>query len=398
MKLNKILIAAVAVLVLTSACFAQTMQHGKSFYNPKPMNRFPNTKSGRLVLVGDFHTHTEWGHGGLSVEDRIMDAYNWGMDILAITEHGNIQGAVANTPADSKWLPKDAKHYTPIINDNGLVMPRQPMDLHKIAIPLAKKYGIIYFPGVETGIAGKEHIVAFNIPKDYKSDAYDHWLAEDPGQGEAVYYRDRFKELCSDGGFMIYVHPHYGYAREQVQWGVDNNYIRGVEVHNGSTSGPENKEWGATDGEVGWRWYGSFDYALKHNIGIYANTDAHGDKGPTFTLVLAKERTHESVMEACNELRTVGYFDNMLWGRERDVDDIVSACVDVEKIKLDSNLTMVRITNKSPMEMSVSVLDRDIVIPAYNNVLVRNETGKKNVTITFKNVWTSEKTRLIKRY
>ncbi|MBP5737579.1 MAG: hypothetical protein J6X38_00645, partial [Abditibacteriota bacterium] len=144
MKLNKILVAAVAVVALTSACFAQTMSHGKNFYNPKPINRFPNTKSGRLVLVGDFHTHTEWGHGGLTVEDRIMDAYNWGMDILAITEHGNIQGAVANTPADSKWLPKDAKHYTPIINDDGIVMPRQPMDLHKIAIPLAKKYGIIY--------------------------------------------------------------------------------------------------------------------------------------------------------------------------------------------------------------------------------------------------------------
>ncbi|MBP5717372.1 MAG: hypothetical protein J6X53_00125, partial [Abditibacteriota bacterium] len=89
MKLNKILVAAVAVVALTSACFAQTMSHGKSFYNPKPINRFPNTKSGRLVLVGDFHTHTEWGHGGLSVEDRIADAYNWGMDILAITEHGN---------------------------------------------------------------------------------------------------------------------------------------------------------------------------------------------------------------------------------------------------------------------------------------------------------------------
>jgi hypothetical protein len=103
-------------------------------------------------------------------------------------------------------------------------------------------------------------------------------------------------------------------------------------------------------------------------------------------------------MEACNELRTVGYFDNMLWGRERDVDDIISSCVEVEKIKLDDNLTMVRISNLSPMTMTMNVLDRDIELPPYNNVLVKNETGRDSFVITYKNIWTSSKTKLKKRY
>ncbi|MBP5093982.1 MAG: hypothetical protein J6332_08035, partial [Abditibacteriota bacterium] len=258
--------------------------------------------------------------------------------------------------------------------------------------------GLIYFNGVETGIAGKEHIVAFNIPEDYKSDAYDHWLAEDPGQGNAVYYRDRFKLLASDGGFILYPHPHYGYAREQVQWSVDNGLIKGIEVMNGSSDTPENEPWGATKGEAGWRWYDAFDYALEHNLGIFANTDAHGARGATFTLVLAEERTAEAVVKACNELRTVGYFDNMLWGRERDVDDIVSASVEVNKINLGGGNRVARISNLSPMTMSLSVLGRDIELPPYNNVLVKNETGRDSFVITYKNVWTSSKTKLKKRY
>ena len=399
MKLIKITAAAlVAFTALTGIAFAETIPLSEKFYNPKPINRFPDTKSGRKVLLGDFHTHTDWGHGGLTVEDRVLDSYNWGMDILAITEHGNIWGAVANTPADSKWLPKDADSATAIVERTLSTMNRQPMDLHKTAAPLAEKYGLIYFYGVETGIACKEHIVAFNIPKDYKSDAYDHWLAEDPGQGNAVYYRDRFKLLASDGGFILYPHPHYGYAREQVQWSVDNGLIKGIEVMNGSSDTPENEPWGATKGEAGWRWYGAFDYALKNNIGIFANTDAHGERGDTFTLVLAEERSAEAVVKACNELRTVAYFDNMLWGRERDIDDIISTSVEVSKTKIAKNLEMVRFANKSPMTMKINVLDRDIEVPPYNNVLVRNETGKKHFEITFKNVWISESAKFVKKY
>ena len=399
MKIIKIFAAAlIAAALVSGTAFCGTNPITEKTYSPKAINHFPDTKSGRKVLIGDFHCHTEWGHGGLTVPDRIMEAWAWGFDYLAITEHGNISGAVATTPADSKWLPKDAKSYTGVAGVEKGDMPRQPMESNRLAIPIAKKYGLLYFCGVESGIAGKEHTVAFNISKDYNSDAYDHWLAEDPGQGNAVWYRDRFKQFQDMGAFLIYPHPHYGYAREQMQWSVDHGLVRGIEVMNGSNSTKAIAATGATEGEAGYRWYEAFDYALEHNLGIYANTDAHGERGATFTLVLAKEKTKESVMEACNELRTVGYFDNMLWGRVRDVDDIISSCVEVEKIKLDSALTMVRISNLSPMTMSLSVLGRDIELPPYNNVLVKNETGRDSFVITYKNVWTSSKTKLKKRY
>ncbi|MBP5717370.1 MAG: hypothetical protein J6X53_00115, partial [Abditibacteriota bacterium] len=57
-----------------------------------------------------------------------------------------------------------------------------------------------------------------------------------------------------------------------------------------------------------------------------------------------------------------------------------------------------RISNLSPMTMSLSVLGRDIELPPYNNVLVKNETGRDSFVITYKNVWTSSKTKLKKRY
>ncbi len=400
MKIKNILISIFLTLT-AAAVFAQTVPLTDEFYAPKRNNKFPKAKSGRLVLMGDFHTQTDQSHGGLTPEDRMLDAYYWGLDVIAITDHGNICGAAADTPVDSKWVPEDEYSVTWMINHVHKKMTTNPtIDAYKRALPMAKKYDVILLSGVETGISGKEHIVAVNIPLNFKCSAYDHWLSEDPG-GKGIYYRDRFKEVCSAGGFMIYVHPHYGYAREQVQWGVDNGYIKGIEVMNGSDRNTEayNKTWGATWGEAGWRWYGSFDYALKNNIGIYANTDSHEERGGTCTLVLAKERTAESVLEACRELRTVGYFDDMLWGRTRDVDDIISTCVEVTKLDdVDPKAQIVRISNKSPMKMTISVLDRDIEIPPYDNVLVRNETGRKSFVITYKNVWTSSTTRLKKRY
>ena len=286
--------AALAVFAALSAtAFAQTVPFSDEFWAPKQNNKFPDTASGRKVLMGDFHTQTDQSHGGLTPEDRMLDAYYWGLDVIAITDHGNYCGAAADTPVDSKWIPEDGESVTWMINHVHMKMKTNPtIDAYKRALPLAKKYNIILLPGVETGVCGKEHIVAVNIPLSFKCSAYDHWLSEDPGT-KGIYYQDRFKEVCSNGGFMIYVHPHYGYAREQVQWGVDNGYIMGIEVMNGSDRNTEayNKTWGATWGEAGWRWYGSFDYALKNNIGIYANTDSHEERGGTCTLVLAKERT-----------------------------------------------------------------------------------------------------------
>lgn len=302
------------------------------------------------VLCGDFHMHTINSDGKLTTRERVEESARMGYHIIAITDHRTTRG------------------YT-------------------IAKHVGEQLGLIVLRGIETGIKGAEHINAIGFSSQYEPTDSHSW-SEVPN-GDTVYYRDELREIADCGGFVIYNHPHVGF-REPVEWGVREGIIQGIEVKNDVVG----EGWNT----IAWNgrhcYPNAFDYAIKHNLTIFANTDAHAQRNanPAVTLVFAKARTPEAVIEALRSRRTVAWFDGVLWGRKEILTDLIHACAKVSLSGSQDGKSLLSIENKSPVTLMAAidgVASESVEVPAYQAVSVPSTTDSNKVRIRWTNVWIS---------
>lgn len=261
---------------------------------------FPNVGDYQ-VLRCDFHIHTPHSDGELSPVERVEEAVKFGYDAVAITDHGNFKA-------------------------------------YDEALPRAKELNLVLIRGMETGLDGREHMVALDFDPSYEPRNSHHWALE-RGQ-EKVFYQDQLTKLAKGAGaFMIYAHPHVGYE-EPVEWGVKQGFIRGIEVKNGVVG----KEWNTVHSHGTWFYPHALDYAIEHNLAVLADSDAHEARNETnspVTLVLAGKRSPEGVMDALKAGRSIAWFDGMLWGKEAVLAEAVKSFVSVTgdngKIHIENN-------------------------------------------------------------
>ncbi len=295
------------------------------------------------VLCGDFHMHTVNSDGKLTTRERVEESYNLGYDVIAITDHGK--------PGP-----------------------------YRVARYLGEPLGLIVVPGFETGVLGKEHYVALGAPATFKPRDSHRW-SEKPGE-KTVHYQEEMRAIAEAGGILFQAHPPNEW-REPTDWGVKQGIIVGVEIQNGygkveSGSGPLG----------GVQCYPhSFDWALKNNLALFANSDVHGTRrqGPQpVTLVFVSERTPEGVMEAIRARRTVAWFNGIVCGREELVSKLLSAAVSAKK----SGPTQLTIENCSPIAFRAELRGNTIELPPYERTKLE-WSGGSSMTIRWLNVWTS---------
>ena len=299
------------------------------------------------VLSGDFHMHTVNSDGKLTTVERVREAYDFGYDVIAVTDHSNNRG-------------------------------------NRLARQAGEQLGLVVLTGFETGIRGKEHMNVLGTPLDYIPKC-NHVMAETP-DGPGAYYRTELKRIADAGGFILYNHPHVGY-REPVEWGVAQGYIQGIEVKNGVVG----SGWNTTNSHGAWCYPDAFAYALTHNLTLFANSDAHGPRNPKdrwVTLVLATERSREAVMEALTSRRTIAWFDGMLWGRERELVQVLDASVQAKKI----TDYQVELINRCPVEFLLEIDGHPVTLPAYGSAKLASPNGELNAVWT--NVWVSPDVQL----
>ncbi|MHB9037532.1 MAG: PHP domain-containing protein [Armatimonadota bacterium] len=294
--------------------------------------------------------HTVNSDGKLTTRERVCEAYDYGYDVIAITDHGN------------------SKSY-------------------RAALAVGNELGMIVIRGLETGIAGKEHLVAIGISSEYSPRNPHNWV-EQPDM-ENVFYQDELRRIADAGGVVIYAHPHCGF-REPICWGVEQGLIQGLEVYNKVVGSGWN-----TEASRGIYCYPTaFDWALEHNMAVFADSDSHDvrfEEEPV-TLVLAKERSVAGVLDAIRQRRTVAWFKDMLWGREIILSQMIRAMVEIKKSE-DGRLT---IQNNSPVPLKASgVTQTDTIDLPHGGVYIGlgNAVGK-SMTITWMNVWTSSESNL----
>lgn len=318
--------------------------------NSREIIRIPDI-DGFVTLKCDFHTHTVFSDGQVSPMMRINEAWNDGLDAIAITDH------------------IEYRPFKDIVNSDF-------NKSNEMALKYGKEIDFIVIPGAE--ITRKKplgHLNALFVKDVNKLNI--------PDQVEAI------KEAVKQGAFVMWNHP--GWPNDSCTMYdihkslIKDKLIHGVEVFN-------SKEWYPT----------AMSWIKETGLTVMGNSDIHltvrnvygGERmARPMTLVFAKEKSVEGIKAALFDGRTLAVFYNHIAGKEDLLKKLVLKCLDVRLI--DEQKEVIEISNKSDLEFTIKYgnnlevllpnkikrvnLARNKEVVFTNCIIAENETLKMNL-------------------
>ena len=137
---------------------------------------------------------------------------------------------------------------------------------------------------------------------------------------------------------------------------------------------------------------------------IAANTDIHTSTSGDYrlygldrpmTLILAKDKSLESVREALENRRTIAYGFNTICGERQLLTDLFNACVKVEKIDGDADRNVLMLTNQSSIQFLIKREGTNqLHLDPLSVVKITLGGGEKTLDFTVLNAWTGEQEHL----
>jgi len=372
--LRKQLSALILIFILlTLACLPCAAQAGQATTSAaqktftRPLNVFPRVGEYE-VLCCDFHLHTTNSDGKLTPEERVLEAWRYGYDAIAITDHADAPGCNYDKTYDQ-------------------------------ASPLAKSLGLVVIRGIETGFP-MDHFVALYLSDEAYKKRENHPMTGKP-EKKKPFYQDQLREIAEAGGYVIYPHPFQGFT-EPERWAIEQGIVQGIEVKQGC----------AGDGyeavnEGGRRWYPhALDHALKYNLAIIASTDAHyarDERKQSYTLVFAKRRSERGILEALRARRTAAWFDDSLCGRKELLSELVRSMVGVRRIADANGKGFIRLENRGPALLKAVLKDsgtweQAVGIGPYQEALVASDNVPRKLIVFWDNILISSKDHLVTIY
>lgn len=272
-----------------------------------PMNEFRNPKKRQVVQIPDFggfltlkcdlHMHTVFSDGLVWPNIRVQEAWQEGLDVIAITDHVEYQphrGDIVVNHNRGYELVRDMAAENNIVLIKGTEITRNTPPGHFNAIFVGDVSGFI----------------------------------EDRTSGDMD--RKAIQKAVDQNAFIFWNHP--GWKAGQIEGSyawielVDSLHregsLHGIEVFNGFYFHKKALDWCI---DKGLAVMGSSDI---HNL-VKHDYDLGGYVNRSMTLVLAKERTAASVREALEAGRTIAWASKYVAGREELVRGLFSACVEM---------------------------------------------------------------------
>ncbi|HBG58500.1 MAG TPA: histidinol-phosphatase [Porphyromonadaceae bacterium] len=246
------------------------------------------------VLKCDFHMHTVFSDGHVWPNVRNQEAWQEGLDAYAITDH------IEYTPH---------KEDVKVSHNRGYELLKES----------SEKNNLILVKGAEvTRNTPPGHFNAI-----YIEDASDYIESRDASEDEAAVMKS-----AEQNAFIFWNHPGWkpGIAGSY-EWipFVDNLYqnkaLHGIEVINGFGFHMKALDWCV---DKGLTVMGTSDM---HNLVAHEYDLSKDYVYRTMTLVMAKERTAESIREALDAGRTVAWASKYLVGKEENVRALFTSCV-----------------------------------------------------------------------
>lgn len=302
------------------------------------------------VLKGDFHIHTVFSDGNTMPRDRVLEAVDNGLDVISITDHieyrphfGSCHDSFGGDKINSiKLLDKNDDHNI----------------AYNLAKPEAEKQNLILVRGTE-------------ITKTVVPGHFNAYFIEDANPIAAVVddWRQMLAVASDQGGFVHWNHPTP--AGEPMRFmdeheeACQKGHLHGVEIFNGFTYYPIVSQW-----------------CEERNLARIAVSDIHptdwsqyGYQNPLrpMTLILAKERSYDSVREAFFAKRIIAFAAGIVLGSREWLEKLFAACV-----AITVKPGILELTNKSDIPCFVQAGGNMRELPAQGKTSIyRNESLNK---------------------
>jgi hypothetical protein len=319
--------------------------------------------NGYQVLKCDFHTHTVFSDGLVWPNIRAQEAWEEGLDAMALTEH-------------IEYHPH--KDYVEVNHNRS----------HELIENLSKRNNVLLIKGTEiTRQTPPGHFNAIFIG-DASSYIEDNVSEKD---WEAV------MKAADQNAFIFWNHPGWKPNIEgSYEWLPfledlrKKNALHGIEVINGFGFHMKALDWCV---DKGLTVMGTSDI---HNLIGHDYDRSRKYVHRTMTLVMAKERTPESIREALDAGRTVAWASKYLAGKEENVKNLFNACVKLMPSHYSQEKNGVRtnfyeIQNKSDLYFELELTSgkgtQKITLCPMSSQLLSAEAGQQSLSYDVTNAY-----------
>lgn len=356
------LLILLSLIGFTFLVQAQENSNGLMYFNDlrKPTYReiinIPDV-NGYKVLKCDFHTHTVFSDGYVWPSIRAQEAWEEGLDAIAITEH-------------IEYHPH--KNYLEVNHNRS----------HELIEDVSKKNNILLIKGTEiTRKTPPGHFNAIFIG-DASSYIEDNASEKD---------WDAIMKAVEQNAFIFWNHPGWKPNIEgSYEWIPfleelhKKNAVHGIEVINGFEF-----------------YMKALDWCVDKDLTVIGTSDIHNLIGHdydrskeyvhrTMTLVMAKERSPESIREALEAGRTVAWASKYLAGKEENVRNLFNACVKLmpshfsQENKNGKKTNFYEVQNKSDLffelELTSGKGTQKITLYPMSSQLISAEAGQQSLS------------------
>ncbi len=277
---------------------------------------FPNVP-GYVTLRCDLHLHTAFSDGTLWPSARAREAWQTGLDVIALTDH-------------LEYLPHRA--------DLGTNFGRS----YEIARPEAEALGVTAVSGAEiTRGEPPGHSVALFLTN-----------VADLNQADV---RVATRNAARQGAFIFWAHPGWQQPQHKSVWYdereefLTNGWLHGIEIVNGPDYDPIAHQW-----------------CLDRKLTLVGNSDAHdptdwefpggGGNLRPMTLVFATDRGAASIREALFARRTAVFAGNRLIGEAQFLEPLFQGSIEIinPQIRIrGKGRALIQIRNQAPLDFEL---------------------------------------------
>lgn len=324
--------------------------------------------NGYNVYKADLHIHTVFSDGQVLPKFRVNEAWQDGLDVVAVTDHIEYRPHEATFYDYLKGY-ADKEHMPGV---KGLEKGKQVVDLNysvSEALKEAKKYGLTIIPGSEITRSGTK---------------VGHFNALFTTDNNTIYDKDpvqAVRNAKAQGALVMHNHP--GWRKESLDYTeterivYDEGLIDGVEVMNGTEFYPL-----------------IIDRVRERGLFIAANTDVHSSTANDYrltgnlrpmTLILAKDKSLKSIREALEAKRTIALGYNTLCGEEKLLNDFFVASVKLTEIDEQSWM----LTNMTSVPYVLKKGNgNNFRLDPFSSIKVSAPKKGNSVSFTVLNMWT----------
>jgi hypothetical protein len=335
--------------------YTVNMGHIQAVSSPARQMTIPDVE-GFKVLKGDFHIHTLFSDGHVMPKDRVLEAVNNGLDVISITDHIEYR---PNISRDGRW-----KLAAEQADDFNI--------WYDAARPEAEERGLLLIRGAEitkrTMPPGHLNVLfaSDNNPVTAAADDWKTMVQVAADQGAFILWNHPGWEAPASGGIEKGAPLFFPEVHKEI---VRKGLLHGIEIFNYNEYYPVVSDW-----------------CNEQNLAVFANSDIHESELATYgiqnplrpvTLVLAKERSLESVREALFARRTVGWAAGIVWGREPWLPALFKSSVEIKPVTPGT----LELTNKSSLPVTVTLGGAVFELSQDSRRQVYRAEGVKSLTV-----------------